>query len=281
MSGLMRLLREPLLHFAVIGGLLFVFYFAVSGPSPEPVNRIVVEPERVAQLAAGYAAVWQRPPSEDELRALVESFVREEVYYREALALGLEQDDTIIRRRMQQKMEFLTDSGTEFLEPDAGELEAYYRANELRFQNPPRVAMTQIFYGQNPTPELIATALTMLQRNPAADPQSFGERTLLPMQLALSTPAAIDGVFGVGFFDELIAVPIDVWAGPVESGYGVHLVRVEESLPANSLPLGEVRDVVLREWRSAKATELRDQIYARLRARYEIMLPDDFSADSP
>ncbi|MGR9089306.1 MAG: peptidylprolyl isomerase [Gammaproteobacteria bacterium] len=281
MKPLMRLLREPLVHFLLIGGLLFVLYTAVSDPAPAPVNSIVIAPERVTQLAAAYEAVWRRPPSDDELRALVDNFVREEVYYREALALGLERDDTIIRRRLQQKMEFLTDTGADLVVPSADELEAYYKANEQRFQALPRIAVEQIFLGQSPTPERIAAALFSLQFNTESDPLLWGERTLLPFRMPASTPVDIDGVFGAGFFAALEQLPTGVWAGPVESGYGVHLVRIDDSLPARVPPLEEVREVVLREWKSARATELREQVYTRLRARYEVVLPDSAALNTP
>ena len=281
MKVLTRLLREPLFQFLIIGGLLFALYSAVSGPAPAPTNQIVIEPERVAQLAAGYEAVWRRRPDDNELNALVESYVREEIYYREALALGLEQDDTIIRRRLQQKMEFLTDSGAEFLEPDPGELEAYYAANEQRFRDAPSIALGQIFLGQNAAPERITVALTALRSDTETAPLSLGERTLLPAQLELSEPTAIDSVFGAGFFNELAQLPERVWAGPVESGYGVHLVRIRDSRPARVPPLEEVRDAILREWKSAKAVELREQVYARLRARYDVVLPDAAAANNP
>ena len=281
MKHLMRLLREPLFHFLVAGGLLFVLYSGASGPAPAPVNSIVIAPARVAQLSAGYQAVWRRSPSNDELRTMVDNFVREEVYYREALALGLDRDDTIIRRRLQQKMEFLTDSGADLIEPEAGELEAYYVANEQRFEDAPSIALTHIFFGQNATPEYIAAALAALQSDPNVDLLQWGERTLLPSQMALSTPVAIDGVFGVGFFDDLKQLPTNRWVGPVESGYGVHLVRIDESVPGRVPPLEEVRDVVLGEWKAEKATELREQVYSRLRERYIIELPDDAARNNP
>ena len=281
MKVLMRLLREPLFQFLIIGGLLFALYAAVSGPAPTPTNQIVIEPERVAQLAAGYEAVWRRRPDDNELNALVESFVREEIYYREALSLGLEQDDTIIRRRLQQKMEFLTDSGAEFLEPAPSELETYYATNEQRFQDAPSIAFEQIFLGQSAAPERVAAALTALRSNTETAPLNLGERTLLPSQLALSEPVAIDSVFGAGFFNELAQLPENVWAGPVESGYGMHLVRIRDSRPARVPPLEEVRDAILREWKSAQAAELREQVYARLRARYDVVLPDVAAPNNP
>jgi len=274
MKYLVRLLREPLLHFFVFGGLIFLLYTAVSGPAPEPVDWVVITPERIEQLAAGYQAVWQRPPIGDELRALIDDFVREEIYYREALALGLDRNDTVIRRRLRQKMEFLTDTGADLFEPAAGELEAYLAANEQTFRRKQSLAFEQIFLGENPTAERIEASLGALQTDPEADPSQWGERTLLPAQLDLSPPDAIDGVFGKGFFDRLASMPRGVWVGPVESGYGVHLVRITDSLPARLPTLAEVHDVVLRDWKAARALELRERYYARLQERYEVKMPD-------
>ena len=117
-----RLIREPLLHFFVLGSLIFLLFAAVSGPAPVPANTIVIGPDRIEQLSKSYQAVWRRPPSADELSAIIDDAVREEVYYREALALGLDRNDTIVRRRLRQKMEFLSDAGAELLVPVAGEL---------------------------------------------------------------------------------------------------------------------------------------------------------------
>jgi len=279
MNQHMRLLREPLFHFLIIGSLLFVLFSMVSGPAPAPVNTIVITPERVTQLAAGFEAVRKRPPTDDELRVLVDSFVREEVYYREALALGLERDDTIIRRRLQQKMEFLTDTGAELIEPKAGELEEYYQANVVRFQQPPAIALTQVFLGKNPDPDQIAEALDALRSDNEADLSRWSQVTLLPPQLRLSTSTEIDGMFGAGFFDGLMQIPEKYWSGPIQSGYGVHLVRIEERLSAHLPPLDDVRDVTEREWRAEKMKELHELVYARLLQRYTVVMPDRISAE--
>ena len=273
MKPISRLLREPLVHFLIIGGLLFALYTALTGPGPAPRDTIVVAPERIEQLAARFERVWRRPPSGDEMRAMIDDFVREEVYYREALALGLDRDDTVIRRRLRQKMEFLTDTGADLLEPGPGDLEAYLAANELSFLQQPRLAFEQIFLGETPAAETVKASLRAFRTDPAADPSAWGERTLLPPRMALSTSQAIDGAFGKGFFDRLGRVPPGEWAGPVASAYGVHLVRVSERLPGGLPPLEKVRNAVLRDWKAAKARELREQLYARLRERYEVKLP--------
>ena len=270
MKHVARLLREPLLHFVAIGGLAFLVFAAVSEPRPTPIETILIGPDRIEQLAQSFEAVWRRPPNDDEMRAIVDDFVREEVYYREALTLGLDRDDTVIRRRLRQKMEFLTNTGADLLSPAPGELEDYLAANESAFRQRPRLAFEQIYLGERPDPAIIAGALSALQLDPMADPDALGERTLLPAQLSLSGPEAVDGVFGEGFFEQLAELPAGAWAGPVESAYGVHLVRTIERVPARMPALGEVQDAVLRDWRAAKALELREQFFARLKDRYVI-----------
>ena len=282
MKLLLRLLREPLLHFLAIGGLIFVLFATMSEPGSEPADTIVVGPERIEQLVRGFQAVWRRSPTDDELRAMIDDFVREEIYYREALALGLDSNDTVVRRRLRQKMEFLTDSGAEILEPVAGELGAYLLANEKTFRRGPRLAFEQIYLGETSAPESIRLSLSALQSDPLASPSTLGEHTLLPAQLGLSPPEAVDGVFGKGFFERLVELSPGVWAGPVASAYGVHLVRIGESLVARMPPLEEIRGNVLRDWKTAKARELRELHYARLRERYvvEIRRADTGTAEN-
>ena len=270
MKLLLRILREPLLHFLAIGGLIFLLFAAVDDTRDAPTDVIVVTPERINQLAAGYSSVWKRMPTDDELDALIDEHVREEVYYREALALGLDRNDTIVRRRLRQKMEFLMDTGAYLLEPSAGELEAYFAANERTYRRGPRLAFEQVYLGETPGAETITRALSALQSDPATGPSTLGERTLLPARLGLSPPNAIDGVFGKGFFELLAELPPGVWAGPLVSAYGVHLVRILDSLPARTPPLEEVRDAVLRDWKAAKAREIRELHYNRLRARFVV-----------
>ena len=270
MKLLLRLSQEPLLHFLAIGGLIFLLFAAIDDTRQAPTDVIVITPERIDQLAARFSSVWKRMPTDDELDALINEDVREEVYYRVALALGLDKKDTIVRRRLRQKMEFLTDSGANLLEPAAGELEAYLATNEQTFRRGPRLAFEQVYLGENPDAETITRSLSALQADPVTDPSALGERTLLPARLSLSPPTAIDGVFGQGFFERLAELPPGVWAGPVVSAYGVHLVRNLDSLPAQTPPLEEVRDAVLRDWKAAKALEFRELHYARLRARFVV-----------
>jgi hypothetical protein len=270
MKLLMRLLREPLFHFVAIGGLIFALYAAVDDTGEAPADVIVITPERIDQLAAGFNSVWQRMPTDDELDALINGDIREEVYYREALALGLDRNDTIVRRRMGQKMQFLLDTGAFLQEPAAGELEAYFAANEDFYRIGLRLALEQVYLGEAPAEEAIARSLDALRSDPPADPATLGARSLLPAQLGLSPPSAVDGVFGTGFFDLVAKLAPGKWDGPVVSGYGVHLVRILNTRPARTPPLAEIRDAVLKNWREAKAQEIRERDYAARRKHFTV-----------
>ena len=266
----MRLLREPLFHFIVIGGLIFLLFAAVDDTREPPTDVIVITPQRIDQLAAGFSSVWKRMPTDDELNALIDEDVREEVYYREALALGLDRNDAIVRRRLRQKMEFLMDSGANLLEPAAGELEAYFTANEQTYRREPRLALEHIYLGDAPDQQTITRSLSALRSDPTTDPSALGKRTLLPPQLDLSPRNAVDGVFGKGFFDLVMELPPGEWAGPITSAYGFHLVRILDILPARTPLLEEISDAVLRNWMEAKAQEIRELDYAERRKHFVV-----------
>jgi hypothetical protein len=268
MKLLLRLLREPLLHFLAIGGLIFVVYTAINDRGEAPADVIVITPERIDQLAAGFNSVWMRMPNDDELDALIDEEVREEVYYRGALALGLDRDDAIVRRRMRQKMEFLLDTGAYLREPAVGELEAYFAANEDFYRRGLRLAFEQVYFGEAPEKETIVSSLGALLSDPQSDPSTLGKSSLLPPQLGLSPRNAVDSVFGKGFFDLILELSPGEWAGPIASAYGVHLVRILERLPARTPPLDEIHDAVLRNWMEAKTREIRELDYTKRRKAF-------------
>jgi hypothetical protein len=216
-----------------------------------------------------------RKPAENELDALIEEDIREEVYYREAVALGLDRNDAIVRRRMRLKMEFLMDSTANAVEPAEGELEAYFAANTALYLLEPRVAFEQVYFGEHPSPGTIADALRRLHADPTIDPLTLGERTLLPAELGLSPADVVSGVFGKEFFERLVAIPSGEWAGPVASTYGAHLVRILDNLPARVPRIEEVLGDVTADWKRAKAIEIHDRDYAKRRARFDIEIRRD------
>jgi hypothetical protein len=267
-SILQRFVREPLLHFIAIGGLFFLIYTALNDSSDYATDTIIITPERISQIETVFNGVWNRIPTAKELDNLIEEEVRSEVYYRDALALGLDKNDALVRRRLRQKMEFLTDTGKYLQEPSADELATFFAANQQAYRSEPRLAFEQIFLGESPPENTVSQILKTLLSEPAMDPSTLGQRTLLPAQLKLSPPDAIDSVFGKGFYNQIAELAPGEWVGPVTSVYGTHLIRTLDGRPARIPPLEEVRDFVLQHWKSAKAQENREQDYANRRSRY-------------
>ena len=267
---LQRFLREPLLHFIVIGGLFFLIYATVNDTFDNSTDTIFITPERIDQIETLFTGTWNRKPTAEELDNLIKEEVRSEVYYRDALALGLDKNDAIVRRRLRQKMEFLTDTGIYLQEPSPGELETYFAANEQVYKNEPLLAFEQVYLGESPPQNIVSQTLKKLRSELAVDPSTLGQRTLLPAQLKMSQPGAIDSVFGKGFYSQIAVLAPGEWVGPVTSTYGIHLIRTLDGEPAHMPPLEEIRDFVLQEWRSAKAEENREQDYAKRRSRYTV-----------
>ena len=272
---LQRFLREPLLHFVLIGSLLFIGFEQINDNQEMADDIIVITYERVSQLKSQFESTWKRAPTSTELDNLIEGYVREEVYYRDALLLELDQNDAVVRRRMRQKMEFLLDTGSYLVEPDTGELEAWYAANKKAYHQGDRLAVEQILFGEYPEPESIAQSIAVLNSDQNIDPATMGVGTLLPGQLGLSTSAAVDNVFGQGFFDQLIAIQQEKWVGPVESTFGVHLVRVYDRVPGRTPILSEIRDLVQKNWWETKAKEIRENDYLQRRSRFVVEIERD------
>lgn len=262
-----RVLREPLLHFFLIGIAIFLAFGLRSEPSRPGDEVIEVAPARVERLSAQFEAVWRRAPSDEELRALVDDFVREEVYYREALALGLDRDDTVIRRRLRQKMEFLADSGAGTLTPSEEELRAYHSSHADLFARAGRATFRQVLLGDDdPAPVLEALA-------GGVDPDELGQGSLLPGTMEAATASTVDGTFGSGFFAAVAALEPGRWQGPVGSAYGTHLVLLSEVEPTATLPFEQVREAVAAEWHREAAEDLREVQYQAMRERYEVIVP--------
>lgn len=266
-------LREPLVHFFVLGLAVFGL-FAIFDDTPEPraAQLINVTVEDASRLAAEFEARWRRSPTPDELDLLIAQYIREEVYTREAIALGLDQGDTIIRRRLQQKMEFLTEAGAEAANPDDATLAAHLAANAERFSRAPLLAFEQIMLVEATANELVPEIRASLNRG--RDPLEVARPSLLPPSVSPSPPRVIDSTFGSGFFDQLEGLPLGEWAGPVTSSYGRHLVRISERRAVEVPTLDEIRGRVLMDWRTTLADRLREDRYQAMRLRYEIVRPD-------
>jgi hypothetical protein len=276
-----RFLREPLLHFIIIGSLFFLLYTVINDTGANSAGVIRITPERIAQLATEFNAVWKRAPSDEELDHLINEEVRSEVYYRDALALGLDKNDAIVRRRLRQKMEFLTDTGIYLQDPAEGELEIWFAANAQNYGGEPSVAFEQIYLGEAPPEDVVARTLQALQSDPVIDLTTLGQRTRLPAQLKLSRPDAIDSVFGDRFYSQIAEFTPLEWGGPVTSAYGIHLVRNIEMVSASMPALEEIREAVLRDWKSSQANLHREEDYEKRRSRYTVEIRRNESRERP
>jgi len=278
MAFVSKIIREPLVHFVLIGAVVFGIYALVSDSADAPRDKIVVTEGRVQQLAQIFAKTWQRPPTQQEMRGLIDAYIKEEVYYREALKLGLDRDDTLIRRRMQQKMEFLTEPGDELLVADDATLQAYLDAHKAEFRVEPRFAFEQVFLNPEKAgeaaPARAQRTLEVLKASEPDDaPPDVGDPTLLPANMPMSPLSGIARNFGETFAANLTDLPENEWAGPIESAYGLHLVRVTKRVDGNAPKLADVRAAVEQKWRTQKRDEFQEQAYDQLLAEYEVVLP--------
>ena len=267
-----RIVKEPLVHFLLIGGLIFAAYSIFdNAPAATKPNQIIISTSDLTALSAQFEGAWKRSPEPDELQAMTEELIRQKVLVSAALDLGLDRGDAVIEQRLRQKMEFFAASIAEAIEPTNEELETFFHANSEKYKTPPQFALNQIYLGQSSTAEYITTTLNALKAG--ADPAQVGQPTLLPARLDLTQSRALDSAFGTGFAAALSPLSMDEWDGPVKSGYGVHLVQITAKSPSALPPLDQVKDKVLADWQSAKREEVQEQYYQTLRQGYLIVLP--------
>ena len=268
-----KLVREPLLHFLILGAALFlVFEFTQEEAGPGE-RTIVVTAGQVEQLAGQFSRTWLRPPTPSELDGLIEKYIRGEVFYREAQGLGLDQEDPYIRNRLALKLETLLDDLSAEAEPEEVELARFMEANAERFAEPARLSFRQVYLNpaQHADPAAEAQRLLELLRD-GADPGALGDVSMLIPGLDAASLDEVAGQFGEDFSDALEGLELGGWVGPIRSPFGVHLVLVSQRQPARQPPLAEIRDTVLAEWRDQRRREAREQAYLRLRERYEVVM---------
>jgi len=268
-----RLLCEPLLHFLIGGALIYALYGLFADDPMVAPDRVVVEERHIDSLVASYQRTWMRPPTADELDALIQDFVDEEILVREGLALGLDRDDPVIRRRLRQKMEYLrVELGVQEEATDA-ELAAFLSENQERFEEPARLSFTHIFVnpdvGSTAARRRASELLGQLQ-SAAPDASVEGDSTLLPETMAKASEGEVSAVFGAEFAADVFALAGDDWSGPVASSYGLHLVRVGERVAACKLELEEARREVERDYETARRADASQRFLQNLRERYEV-----------
>ena len=272
-----RILKEPLLHFFLLGAALFAAYSLISrGSSGEP-GKIVITQGQLASMREGFIRTRQRPPTRDEWEGLIADRVREEVYYREALALGLDRDDLIIRRRLRQKMEFITEDVIAQAQPTDGELSAYLKAHPDKFRARQLLTFRQVYLnpekrGDNLARDAERLLARLARAGGKADVSALGDPLMLDREFDALPASEVGKLFGEKFAAKLDELEPGQWQGPVESGYGVHLVFVAERKEGRVPELADVRDAVSREWADARRLEANEKLYSAMLKRYVVTI---------
>ncbi|MCP8941005.1 peptidylprolyl isomerase [Alsobacter sp. SYSU M60028] len=270
------MLRDPLLHFVLAGALLFGGYTLVRGrESPADAQPVMIGEGELRWLGETFAGQFRRDPTPDEMAALVDNLVTEELLAREARALGLDRDDTIVRRRLAQKLTFLVEDTGRVAEPTEAELRAFHDHGAARYRGPSRVTFQQVYFSPNRRADAADAARQALLPLGQVGPEGavgVGDPLPLEPRYADETLDAVSRLFGPGFADALEGLPRGVWAGPVASGYGQHLVFVAAFAPGAPRPFDEIREEVKADWRQAREAEARAAYIATLRSKYGVIV---------
>ena len=276
-----NLVKEPLFHFLAIGLALFLL-FAVAGDfGGERDDAIVVSEAQLERLVTTFERQWRRPPTQDELTGLVEALIREEVLYREALRLGLERDDTIIRRRLAQKMEFLSEDLASSIQPDEEALRKFFAEHPERYEDPLRVSFTHIYFNEDARNDAAGDARVVLAElqeaevSPGRAPE-LGDRFMLQYDYPDKSEAEIGRHFGGEFAAAVMALEEPGWHGPLRSGYGLHLVHLQGRQPASMPAFEEVRERVVSDFEVDLRERANDAFYEGLRRRYRIEIEEEW-----
>lgn len=279
-----KLAREPLVHFLLLGAALFGLYGLRDADMSDGSSkkRIEISNAEIERLQSTWQLQWQRPPTEAELEGLINAHIREEILFREALALGLDCDDTIVRRRLAQKFEFLTQDLIAPPEPTSEQLAAYMRADSERYQFPASVSFSHIYFSterHDNAEQVSRQALEQIRLDPGSA-ETMGDPFLLEFEFLEKSAAELEHQFGSSFVNAVLEAELGVWTGPVRSSFGWHLIKVGEVVKARMPELAEVEERVRRDWEAEERRRADDEVFVRLLARYEIVVEQPENPDS-
>ena len=264
-----------MLHFLLLGAVLFGLFAVFGKNEAEAPAKIVISAERVATLADGFTRTWRRPPNDRELQGLIDDYIREEVFYREGRAAGLDREDVVIRRRVRQKMEFLAEDITA-VEASDEQLAAYLASHPERFTVEERLTFRHVFLSatrrgaaMENDAKLVATELA---RDAPENVAALGDPFLLGDEFHSLSRSDVARTFGEDFAKQLSATQSGHWQGPIPSGFGLHFVFIGERTPGSLPPLDAIRQSVRQEWLNGRRREAEEALYRKMRDRYQIVI---------
>ncbi len=269
-------IREPLLHFIVLGALVFALYGLIRPDQPAD-DEIVVSRGQQEHLVTAFTRTWQRPPTQAEFTGIVDDWIREEIAYREGQRLGLDSNDTIIRRRLRQKLEVLADDIVSMAEPGEEMLQEYLEENIADYTLEPVYTLRQVFFNVDErgaaADQDAEQALLLLETDSVlTNPENLGDRLSLAHRHVRKTESELAASFGRDFAANLVDLEVGKWQGPILSGYGLHLVLVEEFVPGRPLTLEEAERDVRRDWDNEQRVKAIDTLYKEFRKDYTITI---------
>jgi hypothetical protein len=278
----MKFLREPLVHFLFIGAALFMLYAFWGQQDAEKKDReITITTGEINWLTDAWQKRWTRPPTSEERQGLIDQYLREMILSREAIAMGLDKDDSVIRRRLAQKLEFLSNDLITPQPPTEEELKTYFNEHVKQYQAPDLVTMTHVFIdpdlrGDQTLIDAEAIKIKLQALNePPRDARAYGDTFMLQSYYPERTEAELLKLFGSVFARSVFELTPQQWHGPVLSGYGTHLVYVHDHQKAEPPTFSDVKDQVQQEWVDDKREELNAQFVDSMIARYDVIIEDD------
>ena len=284
-NKLTRLFTEPLIQFLVIGACIYGAYALFGTPEEDFRDTTVhVDSARINAFISEWESRWNRPPTREEIDGLIHSYIKEDVLYRQAVAMGLNEDDPITRRRMAQKLEFLTSDLAMMVQPAEGVLEQYFADNSEAYRTPDLMTFSQVFFDpdsrEDSTLEDASKALVKLKAAgvPTEESMQVGDGFMLQSDFVSVTATEAARQMGTGFVEAVVQLEPGSWHGPVLSGYGVHLVYMysyEKSPPA---VFEDVQAAVLENWQFEQREQFNADFLENLKTRYEIVI-DEIPAD--
>lgn len=269
---LAQALREPLVHFLIAGTSIFAIYGWGGNAVDAESRRIVVGEEQVQRLALMWSQTWQRPPDAKELDSLIRDYIKEEIYYREAKRLGLDEDDTVVRRRLRSKMEYLATSESENMVPTDSTLQAWLAKYPERYATDPVISFDSVYLNANDGEALARTKAKRLlaQLKAGGDAAALGDPISLPRSMEAASQLSVSRQYGDQFGAALLRLPTGEWSGPVASGFGLHLVRVNSIHISRKPKFADVRQQVENDWRTATKKQRENKAYQALLDSYDI-----------